>query len=223
MAPHGGPPFRTPDRARLRTSRARDHARARRPARPARIPRRDAGAVAALGSHATDRVRPSQVRKQIEVAEILEKLDGMATRRGERERPVASPRAARLRELEDAPPKWLTEAIGRAPSRHKTSAYAVVTWPIGDCRRDHGWASKTDALGPQPTDPAGRRAHARASERSRRCGANASDSEACFANAGPSHSAWRYIASLSTITSQAIPESRRKSWAGGPGRPPTRS
>ena len=29
---------------------------------------------------------------------------------------VASPRAARLRELEDDPPKWLIEAIGRAPT-----------------------------------------------------------------------------------------------------------
>ena len=85
----------------------------------------------------------SQVRKQIEVAKILgvttarvsyllrrasETLDEMATRRAERERPVASRRAARLRELEDNPPKWLMEAIGRAPSRNKTSAYAVLAW-----------------------------------------------------------------------------------------------
>jgi len=124
----------------------------------------------------------SQVRKQIEVAEILgvttarvnyllrrasEKLDEMATRRSEQERPVASPRAARLRELEDNPPKWLTEAIGRAPSRNKTSAYAVLAWrraalEIDDYRRDHSWSSSTNALGPQPAEPAARRAHARA-------------------------------------------------------------
>jgi RNA polymerase sigma factor (sigma-70 family) len=124
----------------------------------------------------------SQVRKQIEVAEILgvttarvnyllrrasEKLDEMATRRSEQERPVASPRAARLRELEDNPPKWLTEAIGRAPSRNKTSAYAVLAWrraalAVDDYRRDHSWSSTTDTLGPRPADPVARRAHARA-------------------------------------------------------------
>jgi RNA polymerase sigma factor (sigma-70 family) len=124
----------------------------------------------------------SQVHKQRDVAEILgvhvsrvnyllrtasEKLDEIATRRSERERPVASPRAARLRELEDDPPKWLTDVIGRAPSRNKTSAYAVLAWrraalAIDDYRRDHSWSSKTDALGPGPADPVGRRAHARA-------------------------------------------------------------
>ena len=134
----------------------------------------------------------SQVRKQFEVAEIpgvttarvnyllrraSEKLDEMATRRSEQDRPVAlgdlddllvgdrepaSPRAARLRELEDDPPKWLMEAIGRAPSRNKTSAYAVLAWrraalAIDDYRRDHGWQSNKVALGPQPAEPAARR------------------------------------------------------------------
>ena len=145
----------------------------------------------------------SQVRKQIEVAEVLgisvarvnyllrrasEKLDEMATRRSEMERPVASPRAARLRELEDDPPTWLTEAIGRAPSRNKTSAYAVLAWrraalAIDDYRREHGWQLNKVALGPQPSDPAARRAHARADMRSNRCGASGCASVACSASA----------------------------------------
>jgi hypothetical protein len=85
----------------------------------------------------------SQVWKQADVAEILdvnparisyllrrvsERLNEMARERHELERPVASPRAARLRELEDNPSKWLTEVIGRAPTRNKTGGPAVLAW-----------------------------------------------------------------------------------------------
>ena len=124
----------------------------------------------------------SQVWKQVDVAEILgvnptrinyllrrvsERLDQMAQQRHELERPVASPRAARLRELEDDPPKWLMESIGRAPTRNKTAGTAVLAWrraalAIDDYRRDHGWHAPDAALGPQPLAPAARRAHERA-------------------------------------------------------------
>ena len=89
--------------------------------------------------------------------------DDIPVAESEQERPVASPRAARLRKLEDDPPRWLTESIGRAPSRNKTSAHAVLASPaIDDYRRDHGWQSNKVALGPQPAEPGARRAHARA-------------------------------------------------------------
>ena len=69
--------------------------------------------------------------------------------------------------LEDDPPKWLTEAIGRAPSRNKTGGPAVLAWrraalAIDDYRRDHGWHAPDAALGPHPLAPAARRAYERA-------------------------------------------------------------
>jgi hypothetical protein len=65
----------------------------------------------------------------------------LTERRVERERPVASPRAARLRELEDEPPAWLTQAIGWPPGRNKSSSGAVLAWRrvalvIDDYRRE---------------------------------------------------------------------------------------
>jgi len=42
------------------------------------------------------------------------------------ERPVASPRAARLRELEDTSPKWLTSAVGRRPGRTESDSSIVL-------------------------------------------------------------------------------------------------
>ena len=124
----------------------------------------------------------SQVWKQIDVAEILgvnptrinyllrrvsERLDELAERRNQLERPVASPRAARLRELEDDPPKWLTDAIGRAPTPNKSAGSAILAWrraalAIDDYRHDHGWHAPNAALGPQPLAPAARRSHERA-------------------------------------------------------------
>jgi DNA-binding transcriptional regulator YdaS (Cro superfamily) len=60
------------------------------------------------------------------VAQMLQKVGGqlqeLAERRLEPERPVASPRAARLRELQDNPPEWLVNTISRVPARHKSSS-----------------------------------------------------------------------------------------------------
>jgi hypothetical protein len=57
----------------------------------------------------------------LKVAELNEERHG-------KERPVASPRAARLRELEDAPPQWVTNAIGTRPGRSKSSSGVVLAW-----------------------------------------------------------------------------------------------
>ena len=125
----------------------------------------------------------SQVRRHRDVGEILDipetrvgyllasagaALGEAAERRAERERPVASPRAARLRELEDAPPQWLVEAVGRPPARGKNASASILAWrraalAIDDYRHDHGWASSYEGLGPRPTDDlAARHAHERA-------------------------------------------------------------
>jgi DNA-directed RNA polymerase specialized sigma24 family protein len=125
----------------------------------------------------------SQVRRHRDVGEILDipetrvgyllasagaALGEAAERRTERERPVASPRAARLRELEDAPPEWLIEAVGRPPTRGKNASASILAWrraalAIDDYRHDHGWNSPHEGLGPKPTDHlAARRAHERA-------------------------------------------------------------
>ena len=88
-------------------------------------------------------------------------------RRSELERPIASPRAARLRELEVETPEWLVEAIGRAPTFNKSSARPVLAWrraalAIDDYRREAGWHSSEIGLGPTPIRPDARRAHERA-------------------------------------------------------------
>jgi RNA polymerase sigma factor (sigma-70 family) len=85
----------------------------------------------------------SQSSTQAQVAEVLGvstqridqllraaglKLRDISERRIEDSRPVASPRAARLRELEDDPPKWLVEAIGTPPARSKSSSGVIVAW-----------------------------------------------------------------------------------------------
>jgi hypothetical protein len=91
-------------------------------------------------------------------------LGEAAERRTERERPVASPRAARLRELEDAPPEWLCRG-GRPPTNQRKNASAsILAWrraalAIDDYRHDHDWTSSHEGLGPKPTnDLVGRRA-----------------------------------------------------------------
>jgi DNA-directed RNA polymerase specialized sigma24 family protein len=125
----------------------------------------------------------SQVRRHRDVGEILDipetrvgyllssagaALGEAAERRAERERPVASPRAARLRELEDAPPEWLVEAVGRPPARGKNAGASILAWrraalAIDDYRHDHAWTSPYEGLGPKPTDDLiARRAHDRA-------------------------------------------------------------
>ena len=73
----------------------------------------------------------SQVWKQEDVAEVMgikpDQVNGLLRAaaiqlaevnedRHERERPVASPRAARLRELEDEPPEWLSQGDRALPA-----------------------------------------------------------------------------------------------------------
>jgi len=70
---------------------------------------------------------------------------------------VCAPRAARLRELEDAPPGWLIEAVGRPPARGKNASASILArqraaLAIDDYRRNHGWDSPYEGLGPKPTD-----------------------------------------------------------------------
>ena len=84
------------------------------------------------------------------------------------ERPVGiTRRAARLRELEEVPPQWLTDAIGIRPGRSKSSSGLVLAWrraalAIDDYRSTYGHDSPTDAIGPTPIEPAARRLHQRA-------------------------------------------------------------
>ena len=90
--------------------------------------------------------------------------------RAELERPAASPRAARLRELELDPPAWLVEAIGRAPPFNTSSARPVLAWrraalAIEDYRAEVGWHSREIGVGPTPIRPDARRAHERARQR----------------------------------------------------------
>ena len=123
----------------------------------------------------------SQVSRQSDVAEIpglhasrvsyllasvAPTLHEMAEKRAVRDRPVASPRAARLRELEE--PDWILESIGRLPIRGKNASASVLAWrraalAIDDYRHDHGWNSEIDGMGPEPTaDLPARRAYERA-------------------------------------------------------------
>jgi RNA polymerase sigma factor (sigma-70 family) len=124
----------------------------------------------------------SQVTRQQEVADIMGlsrqrvaqllvkaalRVAQLNEERHDEERPVASPRAARLRELEDHPPTWLTNALGREPGRSKSDSAVVLAWRraaifIDDFRRDHGWSSATNAIGATPLDPAARLSYQRA-------------------------------------------------------------
>ena len=125
----------------------------------------------------------SQVQFQRDVAQILglhlsrvnhllssagSTVRAMAENRATRGCPSGSPRAARLRELEAEPPDWLIEAIGTVPTRGQNVGASVIAWrraalAIDDYRREHGWHSKSDGLGPKPTaDLGARRAHERA-------------------------------------------------------------
>jgi RNA polymerase sigma factor (sigma-70 family) len=121
----------------------------------------------------------SQVTRHREVAEVLGittgrvaqlmqdvgvRLQQRAELRVELERPFANPRAARLRELETDAPKWLIEAIGRAPTVGKSSSKVVLTWrraalAIEDYRTEHGWNHEEIGIGPTPIQPAARDAH----------------------------------------------------------------
>jgi hypothetical protein len=69
------------------------------------------------------RSRVAQLLQQVTV-----RMQERAEIRTELERPVANPRAARLREFETDPPAWLVEAIGRVPTFNKSSSKAVLAW-----------------------------------------------------------------------------------------------
>src|SRR5215217_792750 len=107
----------------------------------------------------------SQVRRHRDVGEILEipetrvgyllasagaALGDAAERRAERERPLASPRAARLRELEDAPPEWLVEAVGRPPARGKNASASILAWRRA-APRSRSTTTATTTPGPHRT------------------------------------------------------------------------
>jgi DNA-directed RNA polymerase specialized sigma24 family protein len=84
-------------------------------------------------------------------------LRDISERRIEAERPVASPRAARLRELEDNPPTWLVNEIGRNGGRGKNDAGTKLAWrraalAIDDYRSVSGWDSSSRGIGPTPID-----------------------------------------------------------------------
>jgi hypothetical protein len=121
----------------------------------------------------------SQVNRQQDVADVMGlsrqrvaqllvnaslRVSQLNEERHDGERPVASPRLARLRELEDAPPTWLTSAIGTRPGRSKSSSGVVLAWrratlAVDDYRRVYCHHSSTDAIGPTPIEPAARRCH----------------------------------------------------------------
>jgi hypothetical protein len=112
----------------------------------------------------------SQVNRQQDVADVMGlsrqrvaqllvnaslRVSQLNEERHDDERPVASPRLARLRELEDASPVWLTSAIGTRPGRSKSSSGVVLAWrratlAIDDYRRGFFHHSSTDAIGPTP-------------------------------------------------------------------------
>jgi RNA polymerase sigma factor (sigma-70 family) len=77
-----------------------------------------------------------------------------------------SPRAARLRELEEQPPRWLCASIGRPPVKSQR-AEAVLAWrraalAVDDYRREYAPGVDHDPLRDRPTDSrAGPRAPAR--------------------------------------------------------------
>jgi hypothetical protein len=74
-----------------------------------------------------------------------------------------SARAARLHELEEQPPRWLTSAIGAPPGKSVPSG-ALLAWrraalAIDDYRRDHGHNLGDEGLGQRPADPHAARAY----------------------------------------------------------------
>jgi hypothetical protein len=89
------------------------------------------------------------------------KVAELHERRHDLDRPMASPRAARLRDLEEAPPAWLRGAIGTCPYRSKSNSATILAWrraalAIDDYRVDHRYDSREDAIGGAPSDPAQR-------------------------------------------------------------------
>lgn len=127
-------------------------------------------------------VMNSQVHRQQDVADLMglsrqrvayllvqaaQRVAQLNEERHDAERPVASPRAARLRELEEDPPEWLMSAVGRRPGRTKSDSASVLGWRraalvIDDFRQSYGYDSRTDAIGAIPIDPVARRSYQRA-------------------------------------------------------------
>jgi hypothetical protein len=120
-----------------------------------RLPR-NLRAVALRGAH-FDRHRDVAEALWVSTARVTHLLPHVGVylqermqRRAELERPVASPRATRLLELELEPPAWLVEAIGRPPRFNKSSARPVLAWrraalAIDRYRHEAGWHSKKSA------------------------------------------------------------------------------
>jgi hypothetical protein len=107
-------------------------------------------------------IQPDQVDRLLRTAAI--QLAEVNENRHDRERPVASPRAARLRQLEDDPPDWLRNVIGRCPQRSKSSAGVILAWrraalAIEDYRRVSGYENPHEALGFVPRDQELKRAY----------------------------------------------------------------
>lgn len=110
-------------------------------------------------------IQPDQVERLLSAAAIH--VAQLNEQRHNRERPVASPRAARLRELEDEPPEWLWRAIGHCPHRSKSSAGVILAWrraalAIEDYRRATGYANSHEAIGFVPRDHQKKRAYIQA-------------------------------------------------------------
>lgn len=107
-------------------------------------------------------IRPEQVEQLLRAAAV--RLAEVNQERHNRDRPVASPRAARLRELEDEPPEWLSGAIGRCPLRSKSSAGVILAWrraalAIDDYRQTSGYEHPREAIGFVPQDHQRKRAY----------------------------------------------------------------
>jgi RNA polymerase sigma factor (sigma-70 family) len=112
-----------------------------------------------------DRLGLSFGRVSILLAKVARRVETRRTRIDEPE-PAMPPRAARLRELEADPPRWLTNAIG-CPRQDRSPSALVLAWRrtallIDDYRRRSGYRCATDAIGPMPIDGDTWRAHRRA-------------------------------------------------------------
>ena len=153
----------------------------------------------------------SQVHKHQDVADVLgisrqrvarllqnagAMINERAVRRTEASRPVASPRAAKLRELEDNPPEWLVKTIGEAPARTKSSSAAILAWRRAAPR------SRSTISGASRRNLATSRTRARAPARGRSAGDRDARSreEAATTRSGPRHRplSWRGRISAAT-------------------------
>ena len=89
---------------------------------------------------------------------------------------MASPRAARLRELEQHPPEWLSTVIGTCPTRLKSSAGVILAWrraalAIEDYGRITGYENSNEAIAFVPRDHRHKRAYIAAERAILRVGA----------------------------------------------------